>query len=862
MHKEIKWAEDREKRRIKKALKVAKHRPFKNFLIWFVGFLSCIILLAGSAFLVLKLIPLKSILGSENEYVSEEVAEDSLFDAIFKFDQYQFKDVPILFTVIDDAMKNAGIDEFIKINFDGLKEVSFTSPDLMTEIGENIEVIATIESLGGVELLGDFGKISAFTDVEEVLAEDYPDEVSKTFNAKLYYYYDGDEYVRAFTDEHERVEGAEDKKLYYPALKDVKILECVDIISERLGESTVGSLLSVFAVMDEDDIVMKIVGNKKIKDMGEISPDTILLSDVMEYSESETLFHIILDIKGESDYSKYDTITLGDVMSLDTNKIKLSTVMGEDIDETLASVLVDATRRDSFDLITVGDLTNFNMDSVKLSSVLPYQIDNNNDGIFNSEEGDVDNSALYELILGLKNQDNTEENRDALTLSSVKGLQVNDIKLTTVLPVNSGNETLYKILSDVSGETNYENITVGDLADFNMESIRLNSVLPKSENEALYKILLDVTKETNPENLTLASIKGLDTSAIHLATVLDPDENEVIFNILKEATKKDNPTIAELSSFEIKNVHLVNILPYEDKENGIDNSDIYSLLCDATDTENYKDLTVDKLSGFKHELIYLTSVLPYDATNMDIYRILVDATGVSDYTELRLSHLTSFKKEDIKLSSVISIEDGKTGNAILDKLLEDEDDPTTLGNFATKLNNLTFLEVYPEASECFSTEKEDGNCSRPYYKTVDGDYYLKSYIDDTNSVFKDTDGLTKIILQDGSIVAVVEGEYFVKKNAMIYFLYIFEDESAGEDGTERLDFHDGGHAIRWVHREIKINDLSKFSDAVSHMKNATIRMLEDTGVIDHREFFDSKGWYSLTLDGVMEEIANMLETIS
>ena len=874
MNSNIKRCEEKENKKMKKALKVAKHRPFKNFMLWFAGFISCVLILAGTAFLLLKLIPLKSILGSENEYVSEEVSDKSILDAILNFEEYEFKDLPILFTTIEDAIENAGLDSFIKVDFEGLKDVNISSPDLLESIGANIEVIATIESLGGVKILGDFGKLDAMIEVKEVETKDLPNENGTDFNPKLYYYYNSENVlVRAFDNEYKRVSGAEGQKLYYPALKYVKLLEMADIMSDRIGEDKIVSLLSVFSTIDSNNIFAKIIGDKKISEMGDISLENIKLLDIIPYQEDDNndgvfetdnskLYAILCDVKNlENTEANRELLTIDSIMGFDSNKIRLCSVISYEGNEEIYKILCDAAKQPDYTKLTVGDFEKFTLDDVKLLSVIPYQVDDDNDGVL-----ETDNSELYKIVLDVKNLEDTKENRESLTLKDIKGIKVESINFTTVLRY-SGNEELYKILCQAIKQPDYTKITVGDLFDFELANISLDSVLPYEENKSLYGVIMEAKGIDNYLDVTIKTLTGFDVQTIPLYSILDYNENTDVFEILLDATISDNPerdykkvNLYSLARFNISKIFLTHILPYEkdlnedgviSKADGdIDNKDIYQILCDATSTPNYKDLTVDKLSKFNHENIKLTSVLPYQE-NERIYKIILDATPANNYEEITLEDLLSFNQNDIRLSSVIEVdENGSTGNKILDKLLEDTDNPVTLGNCAQRIDELTFLEVYPDEGTCFGTTK--ARCTQVYYQSIDGDFYLK---DAYKSTFDSTDN--SIRDEIGYKVYLLDGDYYVQENAMIYFLYEFENSTNGAS-----NFSENGHALKWIHREIKISDLSGFKDAVGHMEAATIRMLEDTGVLSHRDIFETKNWYNLTLNEFMTEIERLLGTLS
>ena len=82
--------EKRKARRARKAERTLRLRWLKNLLWWLTGVISSFAILAGGIFVGIKVIPLKTYLGEDNGYVSNEMAESSALDAILNIGKYKF----------------------------------------------------------------------------------------------------------------------------------------------------------------------------------------------------------------------------------------------------------------------------------------------------------------------------------------------------------------------------------------------------------------------------------------------------------------------------------------------------------------------------------------------------------------------------------------------------------------------------------------------------------------------------------------------------------------------------------------------------------------------------------------------------
>ena len=561
-------------RRAKRNARIARGRLFKNIIIWLLGVIFLPIAIVGASFIV----PISVITGNNGEYVSEDLSKRSVFEAVKlisgDYGNYGFADFPIIAkslkdledTDIGDGKTLGGI---IRIDADNLNAIKFGDGDIADKIRDCVEVIATIESVGGADLLGDFGALNVFTDAEEVGTVDSIDKTAEDFDAKQYYYKTAEgEYLRAFKDDGSNVDGlADTETLYYPPLNKVRLSELVNIIDDAFGRLEINSLLETFHASNET--LTKILGeHTKVKDLADFDIKGVYLNDVMpKTTENATLYDILQDLTETEEDSvivrkNYDEITIGNLSeNFDTDKIKLTTVIPNTSAQTdkLYGVLADATGIQA-DAITLSDLKTLDTDNVHLSEFLDVP----------TEENDYKNQTIYKVLLSALTSSEISEYTD-ITLSSLVGFTVGKILLNDVMPYDSAtNGTLYDILKNVTSKNNDE-ITIGDISNFDKTKIKLTTVLPETGNEDLYKILVDLVADASTaDDITIGNLSaGLTPSNIHLTTVLPAEGNETLYKILRDATgvsgetdaeKNNNITLNSLSSFTPANLHLNTVL--------------------------------------------------------------------------------------------------------------------------------------------------------------------------------------------------------------------------------------------------------------------------------------------------------------
>ena len=465
--------------------KIARHRGFKNFLIFFAGFFTSLVLLFGILFVVFKFVPIKSVVKDTDGVVSEEVAESSILDLLLNYDKYSLGDFPVVVDALKSAIDSSGANDFVGIDYEKLKTLSFSGDgNLKDQIMDCVTITATLSSIVENDSeLGVLNNLSVVTTAEEVV----PDTSASDFNPKLYYYKDGNVYKRAYTDEKTLVEGAIDKAIYYPPLKDISLMELTAVIGDRLGMSKVKDVVKAFSQdFDANSMLMKIIGDKKISEMNTINEHTIMLKDMLgEYDENKEIYDILFDITSEKDINK---LTLAHLQNIDTDDIKLVTVLGGyESNETLYDILMDAqgiTDKNEIDKITVSSLSSLasedNINKIRLVNIL---------GKYS------ENEVLYKILMDIEGISDASQVY-TITLGNLKGLTqdcVNKIKLTNILGEYESNKMLFDILMDAQGITDasqLSKLTIGDLSNFDKTKIKLSTFIGESTGNNILDAIL------------------------------------------------------------------------------------------------------------------------------------------------------------------------------------------------------------------------------------------------------------------------------------------------------------------------------------------------------------------------------------
>lgn len=276
-------------RRAKRNARIARGRFFKNIFIWILGILFVPFALAVAVFVV----PIGTITGNHNEIVSEQLGQRSVFELV-KFasgnpGEISFADFPIIAKSFEDLSNTdigdgRKIGDIISVDTEKLNTIKFNSTNLSAEIQGCVEVIATLESLGGTTMLGDFGKLSVFT--EEEIAGTVAEIMGRTEDAetrKQYYSKSADgKYTRAFDKDGNVVSGLNGgETLYYPPLVKIKISEFVEVFGMAFGRTKVSSVLDVFDA--SNDTLINILGvETTVKDLATFDINGVKLNTILE----------------------------------------------------------------------------------------------------------------------------------------------------------------------------------------------------------------------------------------------------------------------------------------------------------------------------------------------------------------------------------------------------------------------------------------------------------------------------------------------------------------------------------------------------------------------------------------------------
>ena len=649
-------------KRIRKALRCLRLRPLKNFFIWFSGLIMSFVLFALVIVLALTSIPLGTFLGKE--MVSENVSEKSILGLIENVNQLKIADFPVVTDLVDQMVDQMGLDKYVEIDTEKLKDVQFSysdgEKDFATELQSCITVTATLNSVGGKDLLGDPGKLDIFSKWIKVPSADYPEldndgKLLGDVNPKLYYYdvsgANGEtpnNPARAFDNDGKLV-APTSAQLYLPNLADVVILDAFEIITERMSYAELNNILSVFGAGDAfgDSFIGNLLEGKTIGDLSSISADDFKLVDILgKYEDNKQLF---------------------DILSSAVSAGKGTTVKPEDL--------------------TVGDLSHLSTDGIKLMDILDkYE----------------DNKDLYDIMCSAVNsKKNPPVTAETITVGDLSLIDKNGINLKDVLGAYESNKNIYDIVcsavnANKATPVTPETITIGDLANLSIDGIRLTDVLKYSEKtDLLYRVLLES-----------ANIAFTDANIAEKATLL---------------TVKD-------ISVNVNNVKLSTVLPNLNSDTvslicgAINNKRIKTNSGEPNVTKD--NITIGQITEFDADYASLISVLPINTETTMLYKVLLDSAN-KDWTETNLSELAKeltiadvkVDMNNVKLSTVIQ----SSSNNILSLLIADE--TVTVGNIGTKIDELLIEEVFPAV--CFTTTNTG---SAVYYKVDNDEYMLATHV--------------------------------------------------------------------------------------------------------------------------------------
>ena len=794
--------------------------------------------------IALKFIPVDTLTGDKtDQYVSEELANQSVLDLILGIDSYTVDDLPVVVTMIEElknteVMDGKKVKDFIDINTDVIKGAKIT--ELGNVFEKAIKVTATIDNTVGAELLGDFGKLETLTTFKAV--EKNIDKTAQDFNAKLYYYDNNGKFERAFTDDKQYVRGVnENTALYYAAITQVPITEAIDLIDETFSRIEIVELLNLAGAGSpegETNMIETIFAGKTIGELGSFGPENILLFDVLGGDETNDIYKILEKATGVA----YNQITLADLTDkLDINNVTISTFLGEeggDIGEVLSSALsgkaykeitlgdlssedfnVNNVTLSTFDLgedilkilcaavkvpagqtqpttatLNLGHLVNgFSIDNVSLSEFIPENItqgENESDEDFNNRKEST--KQLYSMLRAITGKQEGED----VVIGDIKGkLETKNIKISTVMTDIKATDLLAQILVMATPASSWETATLGDLTSFNPNGITLSTVMTDiKDTDMLAKILVMATPASSWETATVGDLTSFNPNEITLSTVLKEEDAGELANILNDIFDAgyNSITIGHLDGLEIGEVHLSTVLK------GI-NATLKGILEDeyvghVEGVNSYEDITLNHLNSFNIDYLHLNKVLPADTIDVNLKNILMEITGKTDYDTVYVEDLHNETDilSKIKLQTVLG--DATISNPILAKLVSDNVSVKSIGQ---AIDNLKLSDVY--GTDVFKAKSSSAPANALWFKL-------------------EADGKTYTMVSSSA-----NATHYLNNTSGIWLLICY-NASTTYDAT--------GRPVSYIVAEDKtISSLNSGTGITNAFINATIRQLVDAGIV-------------------------------
>ena len=514
-----------------------------------------------------------------------------------------------------------------------------------------------------------------------------------------------------------------------------------------------------------------------------------------DYQRIARIYKILLDATNveyndETFKEVSKQVTLKTLSDMDTDMIRLTTVLDEESNSKIYNILRDMTYVEENGKIRVGDLTRTDITHIRLYNVLPV------DG----------NERTYEVLIDISYENVLEQ-----------------LIIDQMIKEKMDEEAIYDDMHNWADYYSWD-YTTKATATQSMRNIYKNlgqteKDARRHDQETYYSSLTLKEKE---ELITVASLDKADVSAIKLTSVLkdkDADnnpKNEKLYSIIRDMTHKtDNAqiTVADLENADIEHIKLLNVLPIGDEKEPRKNEELYNVLRDLSYQNVINQYIRDNynISNETWEAAGEGTVLANGKTKSEIRQEAVDMYALLDVDQrnnlITVASLDGGNIGDIKLVTVMGEE---TGNDILDAVLKKPN--ITVSNIGDNLNDLTLTEIYNV--EVFTKDSSkavqffDGKYAR-YNKDANSDTYYYN----------------------------ASGEYYLSKKSSVWLFMLY-------DGTNTVN--DDGFAITYTANGKKLSELNNETTGISSMGGkvsmASIRQLIACGIISD----DDEGFYFTT----------------
>ncbi len=692
-------------KKVRRALRVARLRPLKNFFYWFFGVLSSVGIVFGAIFVGVKVVPISTYVGKDTlgEYVSEDITNKSFLDAILGINEYDFDDFPIIDTLLKDALGEGNeisvFNEYQEVRNNPTLDENYKLPEGSGEKPENFYYIET-------------------TSEPSPMAESSEPKYAKAFGE--------DGALKAeLRDAYKKGE----LKLFLPPLLDLPVLEGLSSITKYLDYFKVTDILRI-AGMEEGVMVFDIMQGIYIGDFmkpveeGGFSAESLLNNVSLETLGGTEMLGDLGNFKFFSEYEKvpadkYPVVAENggkefitkegegeDAKFTSEPKLYYVLVAEGNVENGTESVYAPAFTEEG-EFITKYDnngaeVIYANLAEVKAADKLCYA--NLAKTPFSSALNLISESIGRQQIVDLISGFGMEVEEDSIikklfdgeTVESFGkspeegGFDVNGIELSALLGEyttegEDKNSDLYDMLLAITGEKpsrsefnsdeDYNNalkekangLTLSSLTEgFEFDSIQLSAILGEyttegdDKNDELYDILLAITGD-KPKRSEFNSDEEYNTALINAANAL---------------------TLSSLTDgFEFGGIELSMILGEYTTEGEDKNSDLYDMLLaitgdkpnrsDYISDEDYNNalkeaanaLTVDSLTeGFNIDGVKISDIIDgLDDKTLELLCSSINANREAlggTYEEVTKDNLTvgdfaDFSVDYIKLSSVL-----------------------------------------------------------------------------------------------------------------------------------------------------------------------------------------------------------------
>ena len=355
-----------------------------------------------------------------------------------------------------------------------------------------------------------------------------------------------------------------------------------------------------------------------------VNIDSVKLCTVVgeKNTSNEDLYKILEDATNKP----WNEITLLEVESVNIDDVKLETVLPNNADNaSIWNILNEAITPSNVDgKIRIKDLggSSFNINNVKLETVF-------------SRTENADTWAILDEIV-VKPASSPLDYK--ITVSDLGNIKVENLSLKTAIgEENASNKDLYAILRDLTGKENWE-MTVNDVKSININDVKLETVLPNNtDNANIWNILTEAVAPSHEDGkIRIKDLGGtsFNINNVKLATVLEKpttengNKNQQLWDIITEAVG-ENPSIGELSSFDVNKVHLSCVI-----KDAHGNKVLEALLKDSNSTIGN---IADQLNDLKLKEMYDINCFTTDTSkandvSLQYYKTkITDANGTHDF---------------------------------------------------------------------------------------------------------------------------------------------------------------------------------------------------------------------------------------